>query len=187
MAWAVVAAATLVIVLDGVDGWVARRTGTATAFGGRFDLEVDAALILILSILAWRYGKAGAWVILSGLLRYIFVVAGWRWTSLDRPLFPSRRRQTVCVVQVVGLIVTVAPVVTPPLSTAIAALALAALCVSFAIDVVWLLGQPRSAGRASSAPTAEQRWGTLAIAVTLLNVSLAFDACRSSSRQGSLY
>jgi phosphatidylglycerophosphate synthase len=169
-----VAAAILVTVLDGVDGWVARRTGAVTAFGARFDMEVDAALILILSVLAWRYGKAGAWVILSGLLRYIFVVAGWRWTSLDRPLFPSRRRQTVCVVQAVGLIVTVSPIATPPLSSAIAAMALAALCVSFGIDVIWLLRRPDGSPETANT-TAGHRWATLAASIALLNVSLAFD------------
>ncbi|MBI3403651.1 MAG: CDP-alcohol phosphatidyltransferase family protein [Acidobacteria bacterium] len=183
--WTVVAAAVLVTALDGVDGWIARRTGTVSAFGARFDMEVDSALILVLSILAWQYEKAGAWVILSGLLRYLFVAAGWQWTWLQQPLFPSRRRQTICVVQVVGLIATVSPVVTPPTSIAIAATALAVLFVSFAIDTIWLMGRPRSAptadlGRASSAPAPDivgpgQRWGTLAVAVALLNVSLAFD------------
>ncbi|MBZ5558134.1 MAG: CDP-alcohol phosphatidyltransferase family protein [Acidobacteriia bacterium] len=177
MAWAVAAAAILVTVLDGVDGWIARRTGTASAFGARFDMEVDSALILVLSILAWQYDKAGAWVILSGLLRYLFVAAGWQWPSLQQPLFPSRRRQTICVVQAVGLIITVAPIVTPPLSVAIAAVVLAALCASFAIDVVWLF---RSEGRLKAAattagPTAEQRWATLSVSIALLNVSLAFD------------
>src|SRR4051794_37106531 len=37
------------LVLDGVDGRVARRTGTVSAFGARFDMEVDAFLILVLS------------------------------------------------------------------------------------------------------------------------------------------
>ena len=63
MAWSIVAIAIVAVVLDGVDGWVARRTGTASAFGMRFDMETDAALILVLAILAWRYGKAGPWIL----------------------------------------------------------------------------------------------------------------------------
>lgn len=176
--WAAVAAALFVTLLDGVDGWIARRTGTATTFGARFDMEVDAALILVLSGLAWRYDKTGAWVILSGLLRYLFVLAGSQWPWLQRPLPPSRRRQTICVVQVVALIMTVVPIVTPPLSVAIAAVALAALCVSFAIDVVWLWGRPERRLKAATTTvgtTAGQRWATLAVSIVLLNVSLAFD------------
>ena len=42
--------AAVALALDAVDGWVARRTGTATALGARFDGEVDAFLILALSV-----------------------------------------------------------------------------------------------------------------------------------------
>ena len=40
----------MALILDGVDGKVARRTGTSTALGARFDMEVDAFLILVLSV-----------------------------------------------------------------------------------------------------------------------------------------
>jgi hypothetical protein len=86
------AGAIAVTAMDGVDGWLARRTKMSSAFGARFDMEVDALLILILSVLAWQYEKAGAWVMLSGLLRYVFVLAGWVWPWMERPLEPSRRR-----------------------------------------------------------------------------------------------
>ncbi|PYR47231.1 MAG: hypothetical protein DMF89_19515 [Acidobacteria bacterium] len=114
-----VAIALVVVLLDGVDGWVARRTRTASAFGERFDLETDAALILVLAILAWQYGKAGPWVLLSGLLRYLFVAAGWLWPWMGAPLASSLRGKTVCVVQIVALIVAIAPPITPPTSGAL--------------------------------------------------------------------
>lgn len=139
VAAAAAAAAFAVTVMDGVDGWLARRTRMSSAFGARFDMEVDALLILILSILAWQYEKAGAWVVLSGLLRYVFVLAGWVWPWMDRPLEPSRRRQTVCVVQIAALIAVIEPFVAPPLSSAIAAFALGVLAGSFLIDTRWLV------------------------------------------------
>ena len=129
---------TIALVLDGVDGQIARRTGTASAFGARFDMEVDALLILALSMLAWRFDKAGVWVIASGAMRYAFVAAGLCWRWLEAPLPPSRRRKTVCVVQLAALTIILLPVVTPPLSTAIAAGALAALTGSFLVDTLWL-------------------------------------------------
>jgi phosphatidylglycerophosphate synthase len=43
---------------DGLDGWLARRSGMASRFGARFDLEIDALLILALAILVWRHDKA---------------------------------------------------------------------------------------------------------------------------------
>jgi len=140
-AWFVVGAAVAATVLDGVDGWAARRFNQSTAFGARFDMEVDALLIMALSVLAWSWGKAGAWVILSGLLRYLFVAAGWIWPWMSRPLEPKRRRQTVCVIQIVALIAAVSPIFVPPLSAFVAAIALAVLAWSFAVDTAWLFRQ----------------------------------------------
>ena len=131
-------ASVLVTLLDGVDGWLARRHRIASDFGARFDMETDALLILALSILVWQFDKAGAWVVISGVLRYIFVAAGAWCAWLRRPLPPSRRRQTICVLQIVGLTAAIVPAVTPPASTAIAGFALAALAWSFLIDTVWL-------------------------------------------------
>jgi phosphatidylglycerophosphate synthase len=130
--------AATVVILDGADGWLARRSGVASEFGARFDMEVDALLIMALAILAWRHGKAGSWVLLSGLLRYAFVAAGWLAPWLARPLPPSRRRQTVCVVQIAGLCAAVSPIVIPPASGIVAAMALLALAGSFLVDIVWL-------------------------------------------------
>ena len=142
-------ASLLVVALDGVDGWLARRTQMASNFGARFDMEVDALLILALAILVWRYDKAGAWVVLSGLLRYLFVAAGWWWQWLRSPFPPSRRGKVICVVQIVGLTVAIAPIVTPSVSVLLAGAALLALCYSFLIDTVWLwrhAGRPGGAG-----------------------------------------
>jgi len=122
--------------LDGVDGWLARRTAMVSAFGARFDMEVDALLIQVLAILAWQDGKAGAWVLASGLMRYVFVAASWPFPWLDRPLFPSFRRKLVCVVQIGALTIAVAPFVAPPASAIVAAIGLAALIYSFAVDVL---------------------------------------------------
>jgi phosphatidylglycerophosphate synthase len=101
-------------------------------------MEVDALLILALSILVWQFDKAGAWVVASGLVRYAFVAAGAAWPWLAAPLPPSRRRQTICVLQIAALTLGIFPAVAPPVSTALAAVALAALAGSFLVDTVWL-------------------------------------------------
>jgi phosphatidylglycerophosphate synthase len=132
------AASVLATSLDGVDGWLARRHRTASAFGARFDMETDALLILALSILAWQFGKAGVWVIASGLLRYAFAAAGTIWAGLGAPLPPSRRRQAICVLQIGALIAAIVPTIQPPASTAIAGAALLALAYSFLVDAAWL-------------------------------------------------
>jgi phosphatidylglycerophosphate synthase len=138
VAAAAAAASVAVTLLDGVDGWLARRHDIASRFGARFDMEIDALLILALSVLAWRHDKAGAWVIASGVLRYAFVAAGALAPWLRGALPPSRRRQTICVVQIAALTLVMLPSVQPPISSLLAASALGALTGSFLIDTVWL-------------------------------------------------
>jgi phosphatidylglycerophosphate synthase len=138
LAWFTILIVTFVAVLDGVDGWVARRSRMESAFGARFDMETDAALILVLSVLVWRYDKAGAWVLMCGLRRYVFIAAGKVLPWLAAPLRSTRRGKTVAVVQYIGRSVALAPIITPPFSTAVAAVTLAALAWSFTVDVMWL-------------------------------------------------
>lgn len=167
LATAVTAAVTTV--LDGVDGWLARRTRLASAFGARFDMEVDAALILALSLVVYRDEKAGIWVLASGLMRYAFVAAAAVLPWMRRPVPQSMRAKSVCVVQVVGLIAVVYPGVTKPASTLIAGAALAALCYSFFVDTLWLWDH-----RAEGAPR-DRQWLYLVFGLLILNASLTFD------------
>lgn len=138
VAIAVVAAATVATILDGVDGWLARRTRMASAFGARFDMEVDALLILALAILAWRHGKAGAWVLTSGLLRYVFIGAGLLLPWMARPLTPTLRARAICIVQIVVLLIVMLPSVPPSVSSPLAAVGVVVILYSFAVDTLWL-------------------------------------------------
>jgi phosphatidylglycerophosphate synthase len=126
------------VVLDFVDGRLARATGLASAFGARFDMETDAALVMVLALLAWQSGHVGPWVLASGLLRYAFVAAGRCWPWLRRTLAPSVRRKAAAAVQMTALVVVLVPGVPPPAGTLGAAGALAFLCYSFLVDTLWL-------------------------------------------------
>lgn len=135
IAWWVVGATAGLAALDGVDGWLARRTGLASAFGARFDVEVDALLILVLSLFVWRYDKAGVWVLACGSMRYLFVAAGWVLPWLAGPLRPTLRGKSVAVGQFAGLGLALSPVVPAPASVIVAGITLAVLVWSFGIDV----------------------------------------------------
>lgn len=134
-AWAGVIGASTVAVLDGVDGWLARRSAMSSEFGARFDTETDALMILVMSVLVWQYGKAGGWVLAGGALRYAFVAAMWVLPWMNRPLQPTRRGKTVAVAHMVGLAVALGPIIPFPLSAAAVGVTLAALTWSFAVDV----------------------------------------------------
>jgi len=137
--WSLVLVGTVALVLDGVDGLIARRRGLSSRFGARFDLEIDALLLLILAVLVWQAGKVGAWVLAIGLMRYAFVLGGLLWPMLRRPLAPSRRRKAICVVQGLVLLGCLLPPVPPTLAAGLAALAVGLLSLSFAVDLRWLL------------------------------------------------
>ncbi|NKX44021.1 CDP-alcohol phosphatidyltransferase family protein [Roseicyclus persicicus] len=136
--WAVLAVALVALTLDGADGWLARRQGRVSAFGARFDMEVDAALGLILALNAWAAGTVGAAVLLLGLPRYVFVAAGAVWPWLLAPLPDRFGRKAACVVQIAALIALQAPVVQGPVAVAILAGGAAVLGWSFGRDVLWL-------------------------------------------------
>lgn len=131
-----VAVAAVALVLDAVDGQVARRTGTTSALGARFDMEVDAFLILVLSIFVAT--SLGAWVLAIGAMRYVFVAAAWPMRWLRSPLPPSLARKAVAALQ--GIVLTVVSAGVLPRSFAVASvvLSLALLVWSFGRDIVWL-------------------------------------------------
>jgi phosphatidylglycerophosphate synthase len=123
-----------------VDGWFARRLGLTSRFGARFDLEIDALMILILSVLAWQTGRAGLWVLAIGGMRYAFVALGMIWPAARRPLPPSFRRKTACAALGVLLLICLLPPTPAWLAHSVATLALLSQLTSFAIDLAWLRG-----------------------------------------------
>ncbi len=175
LAWVLVALGTAAVTLDGVDGALARRRAESSAFGARFDMEVDALLILALSALVWQHGKAGVWILAAGLLRYLFVAASYVLPWLGAALPPRRRRQAVCVVQIVSLLAALAPVLEPRFSAAIALAGLVALVWSFGVDVVWLARYARPRAAAGEPRALRGRhWLALAVALLGLNAALTF-------------
>ena len=149
LAWLMAVLAAIALILDGVDGWLARRGGMESPFGARFDMEVDAFFILILAVLVHQSDKAGGWVLLSGALRYGFVALGYALPWLRRPLPPRKRRQTACVIQTAVLALCLAPPLVRPWTTALTTGALGLLALSFTVDTIWLA---RRAARQEAAP-----------------------------------
>ena len=133
---ALVLLASVALALDAVDGLVARHTGTATALGARFDGEVDAFLILLLSIEVSR--DYGAWVLIIGAARYVFLVAGWALPWLAAPLPPRYWGKVVAAVQGIVLTVAASGLVPRMVGMIAVGVALVLLLESFGRNIVWL-------------------------------------------------
>lgn len=136
--WIAAAVAGVALLLDGVDGWIARRSARSSAFGARFDMETDALAALVLCVVLWRADRTGAWVLLIGALRYLFLLAGWLFAWMRRPLPPRERRRAVCAVQSLLLVLCLVPAWPAILPPIMGLAALTATVASFLIDTVWL-------------------------------------------------
>lgn len=136
--WIMLALVVPTLLLDAVDGWVARRTGSASELGARYDMEVDAFLLLVLS--AYVSQALGIWVLSIGLMRYAFVAAGWIFPWLRRQLPFRYWRKVVTAVQGIALSIAITAVL-PVFNAVCVAIALALLVESFGRDALWLVAQ----------------------------------------------
>ncbi len=181
-----VSLAALTLILDAVDGKVARRTRTVGTLGAHFDAEVDAFLILVLSIYVAR--STGAWVLAVGAARYAFLAAAWPLPWMRKPLPPRYWRKFVAATQGVVLTVAAADVLPATVNRSALVVALALLAESFIRDVWWLWEHrvARSSGAAvvdapilrrrapSPPPGARRRPVQTGVATALTIVALAF-------------
>lgn len=131
--WLLIILGMTAYLLDAVDGRIARYTGMASPDGAKLDMEVDAALLLVLSSAA--VGTLGWWVLAIGLMRYVFVAASWLRPALRQPLQPSNARRFIGAFQALALLLALAPGMPLPLGTTAVVLALMLLTASFTRDI----------------------------------------------------
>ena len=70
---ALILVALALFMMDGFDGFVARRLDLSSEFGEYFDKEVDAFFMLVLCLMLYGNRSIGGWILVPGLLRYAFV------------------------------------------------------------------------------------------------------------------
>jgi phosphatidylglycerophosphate synthase len=178
--------AAVALALDLVDGWLARRTGTATALGARFDGEVDAFLILALSV--YVASAYGAWVLAIGAARYLFLLGERLRPWMRAPLPPRRWRKVVTAVQGIVLTVAAAGVLPRELVQAVLVAALVLLAASFGQCVWWLWRHRHETAQAGDAAAPERgplRTGA-AVALSVLALLLVWAALVAPSHPSDL-
>lgn len=150
----VVAVSSVALALDAVDGRVARST-RPSVFGARLDGEVDAFLMLVLSVhVAARFG---GWVLAIGTARYLFWLGGLAWPWL-RTRLPFRYwRKVVAATQGVVLTVVSARVLPDAVAATLLVLALGLLVESFGRDVHWAWRHREAGPGTDPEPTATPR------------------------------
>lgn len=137
--WTLAGFAAVLLALDGVDGWLARRSGLQSPFGARFDVESDVVFALTMGALAVELGHVGPWFLLIGLLRPLFLGAGRLWPALRATLPEAPRRKRIAGLQMGAQVALLTPIAAHPAGAIIAALVLLVTLVSFCIDILWLI------------------------------------------------
>jgi CDP-diacylglycerol--glycerol-3-phosphate 3-phosphatidyltransferase len=139
-AWAPGALYTLAVLVDYIDGFLARATDHTTALGERLDTNFDALGILIAPLLGVLYGQLPIWYLLVSAARYLFVFGSWWLKRQGQTLYnlddnPTRR--AMAGLQMVVISVALWPLFSPPATTIAATLLMIPFIGGFVRD--WLV------------------------------------------------
>ncbi|RJP78823.1 MAG: CDP-alcohol phosphatidyltransferase [Candidatus Zixiibacteriota bacterium] len=132
---AVAAAGLILTALDLLDGWLARLRGEAGEFGAFFDKEADAFFVLLLCAALYAQERLGAWILVPGLLRYLFTLALHLLPARSGQERRSRRGRWVFALLVAALLICFLPC--PAVYRPLAVTATVTLMTSFAADLRW--------------------------------------------------
>ena len=137
--WLILGISLIILIADGFDGWLARKRNEASEFGEYFDKETDAFFLLTLCLIAYWQDRVGLWIMLPGVLRYIFVIA-LKFIKPDTGKeYRSKWARIIYVVMIsslLGVFVLPSSIYGPAITISTAAIVL-----SFAHYFRWLLSQ----------------------------------------------
>jgi CDP-diacylglycerol--glycerol-3-phosphate 3-phosphatidyltransferase len=157
LAWVPAVCYGLGVVLDNVDGVVARTLGDRSELGRRLDLALDTFGFVVAPAVAVLWGRLPVYYLSLSVARYAFRAAvGWR-RRRGRPVYDppdSDLGRYLAGFQMVFLTVALAPVVPAGLLAVVAPLALAPSLAVFARDYLVVSGR-----LGGTAPRGEPRPG----------------------------
>lgn len=87
----------IVVILDGVDGWIARKYGQSSTVGELLDMETDAFMVLSLSWIHFQSDLVGWWILIPGGMRYYVELLLYRFLSIYQEPLPKKLRSTIAV------------------------------------------------------------------------------------------
>lgn len=140
LGWVPAVLYTLAIILDGLDGLLARLTRQVSKLGQRLDIELDGLGILVASMLAMGWGQLPPWYALVALAYYAFTLGQWlrrRRGLAVYPLSPSSIRRPMAGIQMGFISAVLWPILPPALTTVAATLVMMPFLAGFMRD--WLV------------------------------------------------
>jgi CDP-diacylglycerol--glycerol-3-phosphate 3-phosphatidyltransferase len=177
LAWLPFALALLFNLSDLFDGYLARRSGVATPLGAKLDLDLDGRGMLVVTLLAVRYGQAAWPFALVGLARYAYVAALWahrRRGRRLRPAPPNALRRPFAGVQMGVAAALLAPLFAPPATVFVSALTLLPFLGHFFYDWLAVTGRLNLAKMRSEAAHLRKVASVASLLLRLLVCALLF-------------
>lgn len=131
------------VVLDYVDGAVARLTGSTSMLGEKLDMDMDGLGILIATLAAVNFGQVPLAFLLVGLARYLFLFGIWLRKRKGLSVYelpPRRKRRGLAGAQMGFLATILFPVFTPPATFVAAYFFLIPFVLFFLLDYLAVCG-----------------------------------------------
>jgi CDP-diacylglycerol---glycerol-3-phosphate 3-phosphatidyltransferase len=143
LAWAPAVMYVGAMLVDYLDGYVARISGVTTRLGARLDMHYDSHGYIIGGLLIVLWGQAPPWYLLVALAWPLYVLGERilvRQNKPLRPLYPNPFRRVLSGAQMGFTAVLLFPVFTPPGTTIAATLYMLPFLTNFLLDGLWVSG-----------------------------------------------
>jgi len=124
----------LAIILDGVDGYIARKYNQSSKAGETLDMETDAFMVLLLSWIHYNNGTLAYWILIPGGLRYYYEIAFNFFPSREVKLPTKKIRATIAVAFFVALLLPF--IFQNPYSNFFIISASILICISFLVSII---------------------------------------------------
>ncbi|MDH3613223.1 MAG: CDP-alcohol phosphatidyltransferase family protein [Gammaproteobacteria bacterium] len=98
------------VLLDVIDGFIARRLNQATQFGMIFDREVDAIYVLVACLYFNIATGIAAWILVPGLLPYAYRLVAW---AMGNPSIAGQRQSLAAFLAGVNFVLLLIAIAVP--------------------------------------------------------------------------
>lgn len=98
------------VMLDVLDGYLARRFNQSSDFGLYFDMETDAFFVALLSLILYQKAWIEAWLLFPGFLRYLYMIV---WVILPGKPKKEPKRKYASIIAGIFFVVLLLPFVLP--------------------------------------------------------------------------
>lgn len=120
---------SIAVLMDVLDGYIARRTHTQSAFGALFDMEVDSFYVIAMGLYFYFTTDFGLWLLIPGCIRYVYDIV--RIVFVDEKFEPQRQSLAVFLAGFNFVLLIAALMLPSDLSLLVLLISLMVVCFSF--------------------------------------------------------